>query len=292
MKKYIILIFNLFFLNSYSQNIIVIDSTNQKPIPFVNVYFSKGEGTFTNEKGIFNLNNKFSDTLQLSHISYDEIRILASNIKDTIIMSPNAVILKEIVISNGKKISKFIDFPKKNSSYGSFPVISKSEIITLITPSTENINYIISNLEFKFEKKKSSDNAVNAKTAIRVNIYNSENKKIKTKIYSSNVFIIDVTKKDMVNIDLNENYIELEKNGLFIAIEVIGDIDDSGNILNNKSLIRPILTSNKTDEYYSETYLKYTFDKKLILNPINDILEKSSGDKINRNLSFGITLIK
>jgi hypothetical protein len=292
MKKYILLILIFLFSKVQSQNITVIDSTNHKPITFVNVYFSKNNGTYTNENGVFNLNNRINDTIKLTHISYNDFEIIASNIKDTIILSPNSIILKEILVNNGKKISKYIDFPKKNSSYSSFPVISKSEIVTLVIPNKDNIDSFISKLDFKFEKKKSNDNALNTKTALRVNIYSSKNKKIKTKIYSSDVFIIDATKKDKIEVDLDENYIELEKNGLFIGIEVIGDIDNNGNILNDKTLIRPILTSNTIEDYNSETYLKYSFDKKLILNPINDILEKSSGDKINRNLSFGITLIK
>ena len=55
MKKYILLIFVFAFSKTQSQNIIVVDSTNHKPIPFVNVYFSKNNGTFTNENGVFNL---------------------------------------------------------------------------------------------------------------------------------------------------------------------------------------------------------------------------------------------
>ena len=287
MKIYILLIFVFAFSKTQSQNIIVVDSTNHQPIPFVNVYFSK-----TNENGVFNLNNRKQDTIKFSHISYNEYEIIASNIRDTIILSPNSIILKEVLVSNGKKISKYIDFPKKNSSYSSFPVNSKSEIITLVIPNSNNINSFISKLDFKFEKKKGNDNALNIKTALRVNIYSSKNKKIKSKIYSSEVFVIDATKKDKIEVDLSENYVEMEKNGLFIGIEVIGDIDNNGNILNEKTLIRPILTSNTIEDYYSETFLKYSFDKKLILNPINDILKKSSGEDINRTLSFGITLIK
>ncbi len=292
MKKYILLIFVFAFSKTQSQNIIVVDSTNHQPIPFVNVYFSKNNGTFTNENGVFNLNNRKQDTIKFSHISYNEYEIIASNIRDTIILSPNSIILKEVLVSNGKKISKYIDFPKKNSSYSSFPVNSKSEIITLVIPNSNNINSFISKLDFKFEKKKGNDNALNIKTALRVNIYSSKNKKIKSRIYSSEVFVIDATKKDKIEVDLSENYVEMEKNGLFIGIEVIGDIDNNGNILNEKTLIRPILTSNTIEDYYSETFLKYSFDKKLILNPINDILKKSSGEDINRTLSFGITLIK
>lgn len=292
MKNYLIPFFIFSFFLLQSQNIVVVDSLNRKPIPFVNIHLSKNNGTFTNEKGVFYLNSKSKDTIKFSHISYNEFEIIASNINDTITLVPNAVILKEVIIHNRKKISKFVDFPRKNSSYGSFPVSSRSEIISLIKPNNENENAIISKLVFKFEKRKKNDNAINIKTALRINIYNVINKNIDDNVYSSNVFIIDATKKDKIEIDLSDNYIEFDEKGLFIGIEVIGDIDIKGNIINDKSLIRPILTDNIIEDYTSQTFLKYTFDKKLILKPINNILEKSSGDKINRNLSFGITLIK
>ena len=292
MKNYLIPFFIFSFFLLQSQNIVVVDSLNRKPIPFVNIHLSKNNGTFTNEKGVFYLNSKSKDTIKFSHISYNEFEIIASNINDTITLVPNAVILKEVIIHNRKKISKFVDFPRKNSSYGSFPVSSRSEIISLIKPNNENENAIISKLVFKFEKRKKNDNAINIKTALRINIYNVINKNIDDNVYSSNVFIIDATKKDKIEIDLSDNYIEFDEKGLFIGIEVIGDIAIKGNIINAKSLIRPILTDNIIEDYTSQTFLKYTFDKKLILKPINNILEKSSGDKINRNLSFGITLIK
>ncbi|RTL10620.1 MAG: carboxypeptidase-like regulatory domain-containing protein [Flavobacteriaceae bacterium] len=292
MKTRIIIILIFLCQFSQSQNVIVVDSLTNKPIPFVNIYLSNNNGTFTNENGYFELNRKLKDSIKFSHLGYSELTVLASDIKDTIVLSPNAVILKEVNITNGKKIIKYIDFPKKKSHYGSFPVISKSEIITFLIPSNENSDSFISNLNFKFEKKKYMENQSNLRTAFRINIYNSLDEKIDNKIFSSETFIVDATKKESIDVDLNDYNIQFSKEGIFISIEVIGDIDNEGNITNLKSTLRPVLTSNTTQDYSAKTYIKYIFDKKMILNPINEILEKGSGDKINRNLSFGITLIK
>lgn len=136
------------------------------------------------------------------------------------------------------------------------------------------------------------ENQSNLRTAFRINIYNSLDEKIDNKIFSSETFIVDATKKESIDVDLNDYNIQFSKEGIFISIEVIGDIDNEGNITNLKSTLRPVLTSNTIQDYSAKTYIKYIFDKKMILNPINEILEKGSGDKINRNLSFGITLIK
>lgn len=65
-----------------------------------------------------------------------------------------------------KKYQNTLIFQKKTPSYSSFPVNSKSEIITLVIPNSNNINSFISKLDFKFEKKKGNDNALNIKNSI------------------------------------------------------------------------------------------------------------------------------
>ena len=296
MKNYFIILF-IFFINniqSQTRSIVVLDSLTNHPIPFVTIQFSKDNGTYTNEKGFFDLNQNSKDTLQLTHIAYNDFKIKASDVKATIILSPNAILLKDVKINNGKQITNFIDFAKKNNSISSWPISSNTELLTLIVPNIENANSNIIKLNFKFEKRKYNEIS-SLKTALRINIYDQKNEKIIDKIYSGNVHIIDASKKDYIDIDLNNENIELSKNGLFIGIEVIGDINESGDIIKDKSYIRPVLTGNSISDYSAKTFIRYTFKndsmgKKLI--PINEILAKTSDKKFERNLSFGMTLSK
>ena len=299
MKRSIFIIFLFFQIPQLqSQNVIVIDSVNHQPIPFVNIQFSKNSGTYTNENGFFEVNKKSNDTIRLTHISYNDFEIFAFDIRDTIVLSPNAILLKEVTIAKGKKTIKFIDFPRKKSNFSSWPVNSKSELVTFVVPNNEIADAAITKLDFKFEKKKFEENAYNLKTAFRINIYSSKNKEIKNKMFSSEVFIIDTSNKDQIEIDMSNEYIELSKNGIFIGVEVIGNIDEAGNISDEKSSVRPILTGNTIKDYSTTTYLKYTFKKRNDLKPINDIIEKTSQHiineslqgKVNRNLSFGMTI--
>ena len=46
-----------------------------------------------------------------------------------------------------------------------------------LIPSNENSDSFISNLNFKFEKKKYMENQSNLRTAFRINIYNSLDEK-------------------------------------------------------------------------------------------------------------------
>jgi hypothetical protein len=291
-KHHLIIILTLFFNNLFGQKIVVVDSVNKKPIAFVSVRFNKENGTYTDENGTFELNKTAKDTLIFSHISFDELVLKATNIKDTIIMSPNAIIIKEITVTNGKESIKYIDFPKKKSSYGSFPVFAKSEIISLVVPNSENSNATIKKINFNFSKNKSTPQNESIRTAFKVNIYNAKNKKVKEKIFSSETYTINTTKKDKIEIDLTNESIEFSENGIFIGIEAIGDIGKNGNLINNQSSIRPLLSDNNIVDYSSATYIRYTFDRKQNLKPLNDFPEKMSNSKMNRNLSFGLTISK
>ncbi len=290
--KYAFILTLAVYFKTYSQNILVLDSLNKKPIPFVNIFFGKGRGTYTNEHGYFNVDRTSKDTLLLSHVSYNSLQIKVSEIKDTIILSPNAVILKEIIISKGKKQTKFIDFPKRNSSYSSWPITSMSEIVTLITPNKKIEDSKILKLEFNFLKRKLNEIENNLKTAFRINIYSSKDKEIEGSIYSSDVFIINPYQKEKIELDLSNEDIEFNKKGIFIGIEVIGDIEPNANLSKGKASIRPALSSNSIEDYKATTFLRYTFDKKLKLKPINEIFLENMNIAIDRNLSFGITISK
>jgi hypothetical protein len=292
MKKNIFILFILLSFNLYSQKIIVVDSVNKKPLSFATIQFNKGSGTYTDENGYFELNRKISDTLKLSQMSYADLVLITSEITDTIFMSPNAIIIKEIIVTNGKQVTKHIDIPKKKASFGSFPLFSKSEIISLVMPSSENSNLKIQKINFNFSKSIYNQQNDNIRTAFRVNIYDVKNKKIKDKIFSSETYIINTNQKDKIEIDLTNELISFLPNGIFIGIEAIGDINKDGSIKNNESSIRPNISENTIKDYSAITYIRYVFNKKESIKPLNEFIEKNSNKKINRNLSFGLTLVK
>ncbi len=293
MKNYIYVLFLVMFNDLYCQNIVVIDSISQKPIPFVNIQFNKNTGTYTNENGFFEVNKKSKDTLRLTHIAYKTYEIKVSEVKNTIILSPNTILLKEVKITKDKQIIKYIDFPKKTNNIGSWPVGSKSELVSLIIPSKENLGSIIYKLYFNFVKRTEKNINLSNHTAIRVNIYTAnKNNKVEEKIYSSKVIIINQKKNEKIELNLMGEQIEFNKDGLFLGLEVIGGIDDLGNIIKDNSYISAALADNTIEDYSSKTYLKYVFDRKLNLIPINYIIKETSEQTINRNLSFGMEISK
>lgn len=287
----IVFVFSVFQMNSQTKEVLVIDSVTAKPIAFVTVHFlNTNYGTHTNENGIFDIMPNSYDSIKLHHLTYSEKILNMRDIGDTIKLSPDAVILKEVILSNGKTVTKFIDFPRKKGSFGSLPVSDNSEILTYLVPNESIVNTKIVEIGIKFEKKVRDEYEKNIRTAYRMNIYSSKNKEIDKKIYESPVFTISTYQKEKMNIGISDDIAFIES-GIFIGIEIIGDINSEGIFTKEKSLLRPVLTDNKIKDYQAETFLRY-FDNKEKLMPLNDIFRDHVDDKIKRNLSISFLLIE
>ena len=101
--------FIFFFLFSFSiksQDLsgIILDETNKKPIPFSSVYLKSGKGVVSNEEGRFRLNinsDNDNDSLYISCMGYQTLRLLNSNVSDSVFyLSPKTIELNSIILSN------------------------------------------------------------------------------------------------------------------------------------------------------------------------------------------------
>lgn len=293
MKKIFFILSLILFKTIYSQEIIVVDSLTHSPIPFVNVTFNNNNGNYTNENGIIEVNKNSNNKLRFTHIAYNDYEVNTTEVQDTVKLSTKFVILKEVKILNFREEKKYINLSRKNISFNGWPISPKSELVTLLIPNKNDINSLIKKLNFFFIKKRENISNHTDKTAIRINLYNSTvNSSIKENIYSSQVFIINPNIKDQFELDLENEYIEFSLNGLYIGIEVLGDIDNLGNLIKENSYIRPKFSDSNSNEYTSKSFIRNIFDNSSNLISINSIIQLTSGKTLNRYLSLGLTLVK
>lgn len=81
---------------------IIVDKESRQPIEFVSIYTKDGDkilGAMSNERGEFNVDFSFQ-TLFFSHINYEKIEIVKSDLGDTIYLVPTNIVLNEVVVSN------------------------------------------------------------------------------------------------------------------------------------------------------------------------------------------------
>ncbi len=105
-KKFLFFLFSLsiLFLNGQTKYIRVIDSLTNDPISFATVIFSNNTGIITDDNGRFELLEEQylnNDSIYVSFIGYKTLSRELSSLKDTLlILSPNPIELKEIVLTN------------------------------------------------------------------------------------------------------------------------------------------------------------------------------------------------
>lgn len=76
----------------------IIDSENGEPLPFAKVIFGKGLGTTTNMEGKFQIYAMPSDTLHISCIGYEEVAIVAAELKHIVHLKIMSKMMNELVV--------------------------------------------------------------------------------------------------------------------------------------------------------------------------------------------------
>tara|TARA_B100000767_G_scaffold147885_1_gene139334 strand:- start:163 stop:1617 length:1455 start_codon:yes stop_codon:yes gene_type:complete len=135
---FILILFNVFGVNSQSKQIQVLDSLSKEPIPYTSVYFSNNKGLITDETGYFELLSEQvqdNDSLFVSFLGYDGLAVGLKKLKDSILyMTPKAIALEDVILMNKSYSSEKIlalvkskleqnystDYSKKRLFYKSF----------------------------------------------------------------------------------------------------------------------------------------------------------------------------
>src|SRR5690554_1838136 len=92
----------------YSQNFIVVDSLTKEPLPYATIKTENG-GVYTNENGIFVLNEK-NTQVQISYIGYEDFISDVTDLKDSVFLTQKTLVLKELTITKNKNQFKKLAF--------------------------------------------------------------------------------------------------------------------------------------------------------------------------------------
>jgi hypothetical protein len=272
MKIKILFFFTLLFITeANSQDIIVLDCKTKKTLSYVTIFNIKNKiGFYTNEKGSFSLADLKSDSLYISHISYKTLNLKTSEIKDTIFLNPNLEILDEINIISGKSKEKTIGYIKKTKTL-SWNIKEKTELATLInykkkykSAYIKKIYLPIGKLQLHLIDNKIKESYPNFKSIFRIHIYSNSNGSPGVEILDKPL-VIECNEKtlDIIEINILEKFIKLPQNGVFIGVEMIGELDNKRNLLDKKGkLILPsfLFTRKKKNNILSETFIKTIID--------------------------------
>ena len=111
-----------------AQQIVVIDSIANEPIPLVSIYDGK-TGVIANTTGVFYWNGIESDSLTVSCLGYQSKKISATALKDTLFMLPKTLELLPVMVSNRMLTAEeIIDSVKANTKKNIDFGLSSSEV--------------------------------------------------------------------------------------------------------------------------------------------------------------------
>lgn len=199
---------------------------DNKPVSYVNISVKGKEiGTVSDLKGNFKLNNSKiskSDILIISHINYDKVFIKVSDMSKPIQLVRKTEKLDEVVVSNKKKKIKEKIVGKKTTSGRvilSFTSKSLGTEVGRIIQVKRNKAYDVKDISFNvFDLGYKS-------TTFRINFYSIKNNKIELEKVNEKDIIKTITKKGLVTINVEDEYLSFESDFL-VSIEWVNYVID------------------------------------------------------------------
>lgn len=226
MKK--IIIFNIIYIlfistaKAQTPSFIVKDLSTNQPIQFVAVSTQRGNGTYTDENGLFNFSFSKNDTLTISHISYNQLKISYSTLLQLpnyiIQLTPKVFTLKEAVVKPESNKITLLGYYKEETFFKRVGPGGQSDFSVYVN-HIKNINGIEGYLnKLYFDLYVDISEKSNSKVRIRVFSVGTDG------LPKDDLLTKEIIKKvdritPNIKIDVSKNNIIFPKEGVFIGLE-------------------------------------------------------------------------
>ncbi len=291
MKKLSIFFFFVCKCNfCFSQTYHIIDSSTQRPISYVAIKTDENKGFYSDENGQFLFAGNIKDSIRFSCMGYNDLSIASRSMEDTIYLFPKAQKLPEIIIHSEAPKQKTLGRRRGNHTWHIYP---KGQLGTLIKPNPRYENayvqkilipiskYTLSNKNRKPKKIKPDFNSV-----FKLQLFENKNGipgkallPIPIDVYCNE------DSENTVSVDISEYQVKLLKEGVFICVQLIGEISTDGSIL-NKEISMPgfYFTTRETNDFVLESYYKSaSYDKWIKLD--------KNGPPLNKEIFMSFQLV-
>lgn len=314
---------NIIFLLSISMlfgQTAIKDIQTKAPVSYATVSFGNGNGLFADDEGTFIFTKKLYpdiDTLFVSALGYEDLKIAASNLASTILMVPKVDELNEVVIRTkiDKKFKEETLKPYLDDDYYHCWLPTIESEIAVFFPNEDEQLKVISEVHFPItleskdweKRKKSNAEKQSFSTLFKAKFYaNTNGFPGKELLYETIVFKATEKGGDVYNLDVSEYDIFMPENGFFVSIQVLGYTDKLGKLLPNKKYkeiktggeivkiptnFRPLLPF--TDEIPdNRTYIKRVFvnDNKWVRFEQGNVEQSTLLKSGLNNYGIGLTL--
>ncbi len=283
------ILFCLFLIagQSFSQQrkIVLVDSISLDPVPYASLFFTKlNIGFYTDSGGIFEINNVqiHQDTLLIRCMGYKSVRIDLNKLaNDTIFFVPQIEYLKEVTVMPQNTKTRFVGYGKRTKKI-SWPLRRGNQIGALMRlDGYERGSHVrIKAIQIPVDKRdrfyegEDNLNNQNFSTIVKVNLYTVNDKKPSETLLEKPIIInFNQNSSDVISIDLTGKNIFFPSDGIFLAIEMVGDPTYLKSIQkdDNLFLLPRIGITNKPNKdissityqksIYTENWEKFDFER-------------------------------
>jgi len=292
MRIKIVFIFHVLFAYfSYGQ-ILVVDAISKDPIPFVAVQsISAKKGYYTGKNSRLNLTKFKNDSILITSMGYKSLLLKSNAIKDTIFLSSKYEILDEVTVYSKINTFKEVGYSKKKKFLSWF-IDSKTQIGSLVFPNKENRGMIVKEVHIPiYVKSKIKRKRFNS--VFKVNVFSNKNNLPHIPLLERPIVVYyDENSDKTVVIDVPNDNIILVDTGIFICIEMIGELDEIGNVVDDREPKLGFRYTNKMSKDikstpYAKGILSGKWDKLDISNFKLETVNTS-----NFKLAVGLSLAK
>ncbi len=281
-------VFFLCFNCSFAQ-IQIVDSETKYPVSYATISFGNGNGVFADDDGRFTFTEKLYhdiDTLYISSLGYTELKIVTNQLPKTINLSPLTEQLQEVIVQakpTGKfKVEKVKPVAHQDYFKCWLPTI-ESEIAVFFpnekkrpTQLTKLYLPIKTEASNWSERKKSTAKKRPFSTLFKVNFYENNNGFPGDVVtYEKVIFRVTEKSENIFELDITDKDVFIPKNGIFVAIQILGYTDKEGKLLPNKKyqevktrkgIVKVSTTFRPLLPFTSEIPKQQTFIKRIFLN--------------------------
>lgn len=260
-KNYLKYFFLLNTIICVSQTYIVVDSITKKGIPYVSIKAQDGFVTNSNENGFFDSEKKIID---LSCLGYKILNIDLNIVKDSIFLSQSFIDIERVIVKSRKK--KPVELYSIKRQPFAFHLNSQYQIGTLIKPASEIIDSYLESIVLPITKKSftHTDSSKKFKSILKLDIYSNSNNYPENSLLDEpiNIFITEDS-NDNLNIDLSVFGIQFPREGIFICLEIIGEVNKENLVINSVNP-RPslVFSKAKSSNFSSQLYIRQKFKNK------------------------------
>ncbi|WP_459209909.1 peptidase associated/transthyretin-like domain-containing protein [Aquimarina rhabdastrellae] len=237
--RVLILFLLLVSLKGYTQLVQIVDKDQKQPVSYATISFGNGNGIFADSQGKFFFLKKLYadiDTLYISSIGYQDLKIATKQLPKQLFLTPEVSSLKEVYITakkKGKYTIKKIDAKAHNDYFKSWLPTVESEIAVYF-PYQEEKSSKIASIFFPIKKEESrTHKGKNASfsTLFKLQFYQNDHGQPGQRLFYDNIFFT-VTHKDksIFELDISDHEVFIPKEGIFIAIQVLGYTDKKGEL--------------------------------------------------------------